>query len=529
MEQNNIVKRCAVYTRVSTEEQGRGSDFTSIDNQRECSKDFIKSQKTVGWQVYPESYDDIGFSAKNIERPALKRLLTDIRQKKFDIVVAYKFDRLSRNIKDFVKILDIFEQYGVSFVAVTQRFDTSTSTGRMMMTMLMGFAQFERDIISERTHDKLKAMAEKGKWRGGVPIIGYDIKDKKLVVNENESEQAIDQFSFYLKEKSLSKAAKLLNAKNYRLKEWITKAGNKIGGRKYNKCNLAFILRNPLHIGKIRYKDTLYNGEHKSIIPDKLWNVVQKLLDKNGITHKSENQDKHNFLLKGLIRCNYCSSMMSPNFAYSPNNHKYFYYKCVKVYKMDKTACKIGSVPAREIEKIVIQRLAFLGNNKTIIEKITKKALESSYNELPTLEKEKVKLNREYTKIEQEGKNLVDILAKDEQKKNNDFVLTKLDEMQKSKNALSEKKEQIALEINKLQNRVIDAEIIRKNLQTFEKIFDKLTPVEQKELLQLLIKEVIYDEDNSKIKISLRQLPDINLFIQDKNVCFDESMVSLPG
>lgn len=348
-------KWCAVYTRQSVSERltfktgtnGRATaapqTFSSVDAQREACEAFIKSRVGEGWKVYPERFDDEGFSGGNMDRPALQRLLALIRQGKIQVIVAYKYDRLSRSMRDFVKLLELLDRHGVAFVSITQQFDTSTSIGRMFQMMLMGFAQFEREMISERTRDKRAAMIHKGKWPGGMPVIGYDVDytNKKLIVNRKEDKQAHDQFLLYLKEKSLSRAARQLNGLGYRLKVWTTKKGEQRGGRRYNKANLTELLKNPIYLGKVRYKSELFDSEHPAIIEESLFQRVQKLLSKNGEHNKSANQDKHDFLLRGFVRCTACGSMMSPNFAYS-RGRKYFYYKCVKVNKLDKQSARYG-------------------------------------------------------------------------------------------------------------------------------------------------------------------------------------------
>jgi len=530
MGQPKTTRWCAVYTRKSTDEN-LNSEFTSMDAQREACEDFIKSRKEEGWQLYPERFDDAAFSGGNMDRPALQRLLALIRQGKVQVVVAYKYDRLSRNMKDFVKILDLFDKHGAAFVSVTQQFDTSTSIGRMFQTMLMGFAQFERELVSERTRDKRAAMVQKGMWPGGMPVIGYDVDsaNRKLIVNRKEVKQTRDQFLSYLKEKSLNRAARKLNEQGYRLKRWVTKEGREIGGRRYNKTNLVGILKNPLYIGKLRYRDKVFDGQHPPIIEESLFNRTQKLLAKNGDQHKSANQDKHDFLLRGLVHCEACGSYMTPNFSYS-KGRKYFYYKCTKVDKLDRNECPVRSVPAKELENIVLQRLSFLGQNKKLVEKIVKEAQTTSVRALNPLRQEKERVGDELRKIDQEARRIVATLGHSGNgAPKNRFILERLDELQATKQQTEERLAEIGVEIQRLENRVIDAEIIRQNLQRFSAVFAKLTPDEKKSLLQLLIKEVNYDRNQAKIKLTLRQLPDLDLQVEGNKVSFDESKVWLPG
>jgi len=501
--------RCAIYTRKSSDEN-LNSDFTSLDAQRESGEAYIKSQQSEGWELYPERYDDPGYSGGDMQRPALQRLLCDSRHHKFDIVVVYKVDRLTRSLKDFTKIIEVFDNAGASFVAVTQQFNTSTSMGRLTLNVLLSFAQFEREIIGERTRDKRKASAEKGKWLGGYPVVGYDIdfEKKKLVVNQDEVPLAREMFQTYLSEKSLSKAAHILN-KKMRTKQWIGKNGRKRGGSKFNVVNLSGYLHNPVYIGQIRYKGKWYKGEHQAIIDERLFDRVQKVLDKNREKRTSLNQDKHDFLLRGLVRCVCCGSMMTPNFSYSRGS-KYFYYKCVSVQKLDRTTCKVRSVPARELENIVVDRLKYLSGSGKLLDKIVEKARTFTSDMLPQLRTEQSAQLGDLRKIKEEAGNLVSILAAaGVNGQQNRFLMDRLANLEERSQVIEARLNQINLEIERCQNRQIDAAVVKENLRVFKDVFDNLTPNEKKELLRILIVNVYYDLDCSKIRLNLRPLADI--------------------
>jgi len=223
--------RCAVYTRKSTEE-GLEQEFNSLDAQRESAEAYIASQKGEGWQCLPGHYDDGGYTGGNMERPALKRLLADIKDGKVDCIVVYKVDRLSRSLLDFVKIMETLEKHKVSFVSVTQQFNTTSSMGRLTLNILLSFAQFEREIISERTRDKVHAARRKGKWTGGRPVLGYDVDPKggKLIVNADEAARVRAIFELYLERQSLAATVKELDARGWRNKFWVTKDGKQAGG-----------------------------------------------------------------------------------------------------------------------------------------------------------------------------------------------------------------------------------------------------------------------------------------------------------
>ncbi|HLD49760.1 MAG TPA: recombinase family protein, partial [bacterium] len=337
-----------------------------------------------------------------------------------------------------------------------------------------------------------------------------------------------DQFLFYLKEKSIGKTARRLNGQGYRMKRWVNKAGLEKGGGRYNKSNLAQVLRNPFYIGKLRHKDKLFPGEHKAIVDEVLFNRVQKLLTQNNGTHHSANQDKHDFLLRGLVHCKVCESFMTPNFAYS-KGRKYFYYKCTKLNKFDKDACSVKSAPAKELETIIVQRLAFLGRNKKVVGDIVKDAQESSVKAFGPLREDRRRIQDEIRKTDEEAKKLVGALGAKNNGSRNRFITDRLDELQETKQKAEEKLAEIELSIRGLEGRMIDAEVIQHNLQRFEAVFEKLTPNEKKDLLRLLIKEIIYNQDPSKIKMTLRPLPELDLEVEGDKVSFDERQKWLPG
>jgi len=251
----NGLIRCAIYTRKSTEE-GLEQEFNSLDAQREAGEAYIASQKSEGWVCLPDRYDDGGFTGGNMDRPALKRLLADIEAGRIDCVVVYKVDRLSRSLLDFARIMETFEKHGVSFVSVTQQFNTSTSMGRLMLNVLLSFAQFEREIISERTRDKIAAARRKGKWSGGKPLLGYDLirspGGSRLVVNEQEAEQVREIFRLYLQHERLAPVLRELDRRGWRTKRWITHRGHPCGGQPFNRVTLYRLLTNVAYLGKVR-------------------------------------------------------------------------------------------------------------------------------------------------------------------------------------------------------------------------------------------------------------------------------------
>ncbi|MGD0275533.1 MAG: recombinase family protein, partial [Syntrophales bacterium] len=294
--------RCATYTRKSTDE-GLDQDFNSLDAQRESAEAYIASQRHEGWICLPERYDDGGFTGGNMERPALKRLFADIEAGRIDCVMVYKVDRLSRSLLDFARIMEIFDKNGVSFVSVTQQFNTTSSMGRLTLNILLSFAQFERKIISERTRDKLSAARKKGKWVGGVPVLGYDLGSKggRLIVNDDEAARVKAIYQLYLEYKAIIPVVKELNHRQWRTKQWTTKRGKEWGGKHFTKSSLFRLLTNIIYTGKINYQGTVYTGEHSQLIDVEVWQRVQDTLRHNCRTGGKEVRNKYGALLKGRL------------------------------------------------------------------------------------------------------------------------------------------------------------------------------------------------------------------------------------
>ncbi len=284
--------RCAMYTRKSSEE-GLEQEFNSLDAQREACRLYVRSQKHEGWQALPQLYDDPGFSGGNMERPALKRLLADIAARKIDVVVVYKVDRLTRSLADFAKIVEVFDANAVSFVSITQAFNTTTSMGRLTLNVLLSFAQFEREVTGERIRDKIAASKKKGLWMGGQPALGYDVKDRKLVVNETEADTVRAIFRRYLDLGSVRELKIALDAEGVVSKQRTAANGSAYGGQSFSRGALYQLLQNRVYIGQIVHKGAAYPGEHPQIVDEELWRQVQEKLEANGVreagrAHRSE-------------------------------------------------------------------------------------------------------------------------------------------------------------------------------------------------------------------------------------------------
>jgi len=351
--QANPTIRCAIYTRKSTEEN-LDTDFNSLDAQRESAEAYILSQREQGWVALPVRYDDAAFSGGTLERPALQRMLKDIEAGKIDCVVTYKVDRLSRSLLDFAKLVEIFDRHEVTFISVTQAFNTTTSMGRLTLNMLLSFAQFEREVIGERIRDKVAASKQRGMYMGGTPPLGYDVVNKKLVINPEEAKLVREIFARFIREGSTTLLAQKLNAEGKTTKSWTTKDGKVRAGGPWDKCHLYRMTHNRLYIGEIEHKGKVYPGEHEAIISRETWDCVHDILKVNCKVRAGMVRAKVPGLLKGgLIRCGHCDSTMGITYTKKGDTH-YRYYLCMHAAKNGHGTCPIKTIPAGEIEAAVV-------------------------------------------------------------------------------------------------------------------------------------------------------------------------------
>jgi site-specific DNA recombinase len=349
--------RCAIYTRKSTEE-GLDQDFNSLDAQREAAEAYIHSQAHAGWTCLPERYDDGGYSGSTLDRPALQRLLADIKAGQIDCVLSHRVDRLSRSLLDFAKLMETFEQHRVAFVSVTQHFHSGTSMGRLVLNVLLSFAQFERELIAERTRDKMAAARRKGKWAGGLPTLGYDVdaQTRKLVVNEEEAARVRAIFALYLEHRGLLPVVEELARRGWCNKRSLTRQGRMRGGRPFTKGSLHQLLTNVTYIGQVRYHREVHPGEQPAIVDPVVWQEVQALLAHNGKAQTVALRSRSRALLQGLLYCRPCGCAMTPSHV-RHGNRRYRYYVCSAAQRKGRHTCPSKSLPAAAIELYVLQQL----------------------------------------------------------------------------------------------------------------------------------------------------------------------------
>jgi DNA invertase Pin-like site-specific DNA recombinase len=349
--------RCAIYTRKSTEE-GLDQEFSSLDAQRECAEAYILSQRAEGWTARSKRYDDGGFTGSNLERPALRELLADAEAGELDCVVVYKVDRLSRSLLDFARLMEVFDRRKVTFVSVTQQLNSYSPMGRLTLNVLLSFAQFEREIIGERTRDKQSAARRKGKWIGGYPMLGYDadVNTKRLLVNPVEAEQVRGIFTLFLACGSLVQTLDELRRRHWKLKSWTTRKGIRHEGKCFDRPALVRLLTNVLYIGEVPHHGKLYPGEQEAIVDKATWRKANALIEGRRGGSESRSGSHEPAILKGLLECGVCGSSMVPGYG---NNHggKYPFYACLSLQKRGARACPGQTVVASRIESVIIDRL----------------------------------------------------------------------------------------------------------------------------------------------------------------------------
>jgi site-specific DNA recombinase len=348
--------RCAIYTRKSTEE-GLDQDFNSLHAQREAAEAYIQSQKHLGWTLVSTHYDG-GFTGGNLDRPALQQLLEDVDARRIDCVIVYKVDRLSRSLLDFARLVDRFDQRSVSFVSVTQQFNTTSSLGRLTLNILLSFAQFEREIIGERTRDKMSAARRTGKWVGGTPVLGYDVDPAggRLIVNETEARRVRQIFRLFLQHHSLSDVVAELARRRWKTKSRTSQNGKAHIGRAFTKASLRRLLTNAVYAGKVEHRGEMYGGEHASLVEPPLWQEVNTELRADRRTKPGATRMPQNALLAGLLLCQSCQRPMVPTYTAKPGR-RYRYYMCRAARQNGWNSCPTKSVPARMIEDAVLDRL----------------------------------------------------------------------------------------------------------------------------------------------------------------------------
>lgn len=365
--------RCAVYTRKSTDE-GLDAEYTSIDAQRDAGAAFIASRRMEGWIPVAGDYDDGGFSGGTLLRPALQRLMDDIRAGQIDIVVVYKIDRLTRSLFDFAELIKVFEEYGTTFVSVTQQINTTDAMGRMMLNILLAFAQFERELTAERIRDKFAASKKKGLWMHGICPLGYDVVDRRLVVNEREAEQVRTIFRRFVELGSILKIVQEARARGWCNKTWTTKAGMVRPGKLHDKSSIHGMLHCRTYRGELKHRGEYVESTHPAIIDKALWDEAHALLQINGRVRSATSRGKVDFLLKGLLT-GPDGRALSPWHTTKANGRTYRYYLSTRDIHEGRGSSGLPRLPAAELEVAVVGQLRQLLRAPEMIEAMIPQAL----------------------------------------------------------------------------------------------------------------------------------------------------------
>lgn len=352
------VIRCAIYTRKSSEE-GLDQSFNSLEAQREACEAYIASQKHERWRGITTHYDDGGYSGGSMDRPALRQLLADIDAGTVDTVVVYKVDRLTRSLADFAKIIERFDAGQVSFVSVTQQFNTTTSMGRLTLNVLLSFAQFEREVTGERIRDKIAASKRKGMWMGGIVPVGYDVRDRKLIVNVDEAARVKKIFRLYLELGCVARLKAQLDRDGVKSKARLSPSGMRSGGTSYSRGSLYCLLQNPIYLGKIQHRDATYAGEHDAIIPQELWDKVQDRFRTNNKVRRSGSNSKSPSRLVGLLYDEE-GNRFTPSHAVKCGKRYRYYVSQAVIHHRSNSKAGPTRIPAQELEGVICRRLQSL-------------------------------------------------------------------------------------------------------------------------------------------------------------------------
>ncbi|MFA5146956.1 MAG: recombinase family protein [Candidatus Omnitrophota bacterium] len=503
---------CAIYTRISHQEDREKSKYDTIEFQHEVCKRYIGLKEEEGWKVFNTRYEDRNYSGKDLNRPALKHLIQDAKEGKFTLIVVKALDRLTRSLKDFYALWEVLQAYKIELASATQEFSTTSPTGRLHLDMVLRFAQFERELASDRTREKMQYQASKGLFHGGYPPLGYDFKTGEkgiLVINQKEARLVKWIFERYLRIGSVQKVAQELNSKGYRTKKWRTEQGKWRGGTRFNKGNLLNLLKNIAYIGKTSTgkggNKEFHKAQWKGIVSEKTFHRANQMLNQNYRARGSSiSENKYNLLLTGLVWCSHCGCQMSPNQSIKKGK-VYLYYKCTSVSHGDKTACKIKSVPARELEHIVVDRIKYLSNNQPLTTKLVERAISSSKKRLTELLRDRAHLEAEKRKIGDEAAPFMEAIKK-----------SKLAMIEEHLKPLQDRLDQISAQLSKVdydineerQKQIKDVDVLAA-FRSFAEVFDSLPPDRQSELLHLLIKKIVYNGDLSKIDITFNNPPEI--------------------
>lgn len=510
--QDDGVVRVAIYARISVADRD-ASAFSSIEAQVEAIEAHVKARRADGWVLAREPYVDDGFSGGTAARPALQRLMEDASTGLFDVVVVHRFDRFSRSQRDFLNLLHELEEHGVAFASVNQPLDTSSPMGRCMLHLLASFGQLEREVIAERTRDKIRAARKRGLWTGGRPVLGYDIEDKRLVINEPEAEQVRRVFNLYANHGSLLGVVEELNDQGWTSKAWTNRSGNLVGGQPFTKDTVRAIIVNPLYMGKVRCGDDLSDGVHDAIIDEDTWHAVQHQLAENAKGRGPSQRRPKSGLLSGLVRCGVCGSSMTTSRT-KKANRRYSYLVCARVMKEGAAACPGSRVATGKLEAFVLDRIRELGRDASVL-RATVDADRASRDALrPSLQSRLHELQVELGQLESERKNLLDAVGGGGT--GAAAVMRRLGETEAALEGLRSRCDDVRTELRALDGPSLDLDELQAALHDLDSVWAELYPTEQARVLALLLEEVRFDAPGGEVELLFRPDGPQSLWAQAK-------------
>lgn len=517
----NTKKKAALYCRVSTYDQTKG-DFTSNESQEEQLRHYCEFKK---WDIY-EIYIDDGKSAATIQRPAFQHLISAAKDRQFDVLLSTKLDRISRNNRDWYKLIEDFESYGVEIAVLDPQLDTTTAIGRMVRDILIAFAQFERELTKERTYEKMHTTAKRGMWTGGIPPIGYSLNEKVLV--------PIDEYKHIIKMIFTdtkdgikpSIIARLLNNEGIRTSTHITKTGKVFGGRRFNTNTISKILINPVYAGKTIFNNEIFDGLHEKIISYKLWKECEKI--RKPLKKPRKGTGKL-MLLTGLLECGCCGATLTT--AYTKKQNKiYFYYQCTSVQKFGREACVQKNINASSIESLVKDICFNLAQDSKYIEASLTTIQKKQQTEVQINKKELTSLDGKINALKQQIDNIVEAIKSGGPKSVINRIKTELEELENQNIQLKEKRVKLKLIKNGLQQSLIDLDQVAEYFKAYNKKFDKLERDSKRKIINILIENIVikahHKEKEGTIKIKPRNLAAFNIKSKNlKSLSFDPQLL----
>ena len=515
-----MMKKCGLYARVSTDLQAntrQGSLDTQLDTLRKFV-DVKTASSDETWEVIQE-YREEGKSGKDTDRPQYQRMLSDIRSGCVNAVLCTKIDRVSRSLMDFYGFHNLLEEYDITFISLGENWDTSSPMGRFALKITLAAAELEREQTAERTKEKMAWRAQQGLSNGG-RVLGYDIDpDHPGIPTVNEEEKALVNLIYetYSREKSFQRVARIVNAKGYRTKSYISRRDRVQGGKRFADTTVAHILRNPYYIGKVYHKGELYEGQHKAIVSMDVFDRVQKVIRSNRVTNsRPRKQNLHVFLLQGLVRCGSCRAYMTPYYGYNHQKRPYFYYACTTSQHSGKEACDMRPAPAKPLEEAVADRLARLNDDPRLLKELLSQATENISDDLQDLSRTRDGLRSHRSRVKQQLQSLVQALAEGGTQLRS--VSDRILDLEEQADQLDEEIREIGTEMAEKKKKAVSPDALKDTLTTFSELSSQATPEERKELMQLHINQLIWTPKGVKLALFERPADPLSPLTRPKKV-----------